>query len=298
MIVETQNVQKYFGKVSAVRNLNLRVPEGSVFALIGTNGAGKTTTLRTLVNILKPDSGCISICGVDSRSLTAKDFFNIGYVSENQKLPEKLSIDQYFSFLRSLYPTWDRELEMKILKSFYLPPKRKIGQLSHGMRMKTILTAALSFRPRLLIMDEPLSGLDTLVRDEVIDGLLDLAGETTILISSHELAEIESFTTNIAFMAEGNLHFQESIDSLRNRFREISVTLSEVKTLPADYPHSWLRPSISEHILEYIDSAFISEEATYDQLTEHFGAIQFRETPMNLKDISIALIREVREATN
>ena len=119
--------------------------------------------------------------------------------------------------------------------------------------MKTLLVGALAFRPKLLVLDEPLSGLDTLVRDEVVNGLLQQAADTTILISSHELTEIETFTTHVAFMQNGRLLLQEAIETLQSRFREVSVTLSAVKELPQPLPDGWLLPEIEGHRLRFID---------------------------------------------
>jgi len=160
--------------------------------------------------------------------------------------------------------------------------------------MTTELIAGLAFRPKLLILDEPLSGMDTLTRDEVVDGLLEQAAETTILISSHELAEIENFTSHIAFMAKGKLYFQESIESLHGRFREVHVTLSARKNLPEQYPESWLALEASGHSLRFIESAYQGQEALYKTLSHFFGAIQIDEEAMSLREISNALIREAR----
>ncbi|NKB33320.1 MAG: ATP-binding cassette domain-containing protein [Pseudomonadales bacterium] len=214
MIVRTESLNKAFGRVEVLRDICLQVPEGSAFALVGTNGAGKTTTLRTLVNIMQPDSGCAHILDTQSQKLTHEDFYRIGYVSENQKLPERLSVEQYFEYLSKLYPNWDHALQRDLTRYLDLPISRSLNNLSHGMRMKTVLIAGLSFRPKLLILDEPLSGMDSLTRDEVVEGMLRQAEDTTILISSHELTEIEHFTTHIAFMDRGRLLFQESIESL------------------------------------------------------------------------------------
>ena len=296
MIVETRDLCKSWGRVEVLKHVDLQVPEGSAFALVGTNGAGKTTTLRTLVNILQPDSGRATVLGADSRALAARDFMRIGYVSENQELPERLSIAQYFDYLRALYPNWDRGLENLLRRRMELPPDRKLGKLSHGMRMKTVLVAGLAFRPKLLILDEPLSGMDTLTRDEVVDGLLEQAAETTILISSHELAEIENFTSHIAFMDKGSLYFQESIESLRGRFREVRVTLSSRRELPADCPRSWLSPQLGGHSLSFIDSQFAGHEGLSQALAGHFGAVQLEAEPMTLREISKVLIRNARSA--
>ena len=295
MIIQTEALCKSFGRVRVLDNLNLQVPEGSVFALVGTNGAGKTTIMRTLVNILQASSGVSTLLGKDSRKLTPSDFRRIGYVSENQELPERLTIAQYFDYLRPLYPGWDVGLEQSMRREMDLPAKRQLSKLSHGMRMKTVLIAGLAFRPRLLILDEPLSGMDTLTRDEVIDGLLEQAGETTILISSHELSEIENFTSHIAFMDKGILSFQESIESLHNRFREVYVTLSEKKTLPVQIPKSWIAPQIEGHLLRFVASAFQEQETLQQELMRHFGAVQVEAEPMNLREISKVLIRDARQ---
>lgn len=294
MIIETSNLCKRYGKVDVVRDVSLNVPEGAAFALVGTNGAGKTSTMRMLLNIIRPDSGTATVLGRDSRSLQPSDFQQIGYVSESQVLPERLTIAQYFDYLRALYPGWDKGLEKTLRRDMDLPPDRALNKLSHGMRMKTVLVAGLAFRPKLLMLDEPLSGMDTLTRDEVVEGLLEQADETTILISSHELAEIEFFTSHIAFMDKGRLHFQESIDSLRARFRTVHVTLSAQKLLPSTCPDNWLFPEISGHTLQFIDSSFENQEQLKAQLNLHFGAIQFVEDAMSLRDISNVLIRKTR----
>src|SRR5689334_19441825 len=150
VVIESQGVAKRFGRFEAVEDLDLRVPEGSVYALIGPNGAGKTTTIRLLMNILRPDRGAMTVLGTPSRQLRPRDFARIGYVSESQKLPDGLTLAQYFDYLRHLYPAWDRALENSLCAQFELPPGRRIRHLSHGMRMKALLVGALAYRPRLL----------------------------------------------------------------------------------------------------------------------------------------------------
>jgi ABC-2 type transport system ATP-binding protein len=292
MIVETHHVAKRFGRFEAIEDLNLSVPEGAVFALIGANGTGKTTTIRMLMNILRPDRGDISVLGTRSQELGPEDFQRIGYVSESQRLPGALSLAQYFAYLRSLYPAWDRALEHELCALFELPPSRRIRHLSHGMRIKALLVGALAFRPQLLVLDEPLSGLDTLVRDEVVNGLLQQAADTTILISSHELAEIESFTTHVAFMQNGRLLIQEAIETLTTRFREVSATLSAVKTLPMPVPENWLLPQLEGHRLRFVCSDFESDSDLHAQLVQHFGAVRMEAEPMALRAIANALMQQ------
>ena len=125
------------------------------------------------------------------------------------------------------------------------------------------------------MLDEPLSGLDTLVRDEVVNGLLQQAADTTILISSHELAEIESFTTHVAFMQNGRLLLQEAIEDLQARFREVHVTLSSVKELPQPPPQGWSLPTVEGHRLRFIAAHFEGDGPLYQELTRHLGAVRW-----------------------
>jgi ABC-2 type transport system ATP-binding protein len=291
MIIEANRVAKRFGRFEAIEDLSLRVPEGSVFALIGPNGAGKTTTLRMLMNILRPDQGEIRVLGTLSTRIGPRDLQRIGYVSESQKPPAGLTLAQFFDYLRSLYPGWDRGLERELCDQFELPPARKLKHLSHGMRLKALLVGALAFRPRLLVLDEPLSGLDTLVRDEVVNGLLQQATDTTILISSHELSEIENFTTHVAFMQNGRLLLQEAIDDLRLRFREVSVTLSATREPAQPLPGEWLLPEWQGHRLRFVASNYQDDASLAAELAQRFGAVRVECEGMPLRAIANALMQ-------
>jgi ABC-2 type transport system ATP-binding protein len=291
MIIEAKDLTKRFGGHEAVRGVDLSVPEGAAMALIGANGAGKTTTLRLLLDILRPDGGAASVLGVDSRRLSPADFTTIGYVSENQKLPARLTVAQFFDYLRPLYPNWDRALEDDLRERLDLPAGRRIGKLSHGMRVKTALASALAFRPRVLILDEPLSGLDPLVRDEVLEGLLAQAADMTILISSHELTEIEGFASHVAYMEHGRIVFQQPIDELMARFRSVTVTFDDAPPPPDP---SWIRYAVNGHAASFIESAYDDPEA----LARKVGAGRIETAPMSLKDISKALMRASRKEAN
>jgi ABC-2 type transport system ATP-binding protein len=232
------------------------------------------------------------VLGTASCQLGPRHFERIGFVSESQRLPEGLTLAHYFDYLCSLYPTWDRVLEKELREQFELPLDRRLKHFSHGMRMKALLVGALAFRPKLLVLDEPLSGLDTLVRDEVVNGLLQQAADTTILISSHELAEIESFTTHVAFMQNGRLLLQEAIEDLRARFREVSATLSAVKSLPEPIPNDWLLPEVAGHRLRFVTCAYRGDHELYRELTQYFGAVKIECDPMPLRAIANALMQQ------
>jgi ABC-2 type transport system ATP-binding protein len=226
-IIETHGLSKTYGDFGALHELDISVPEGSVFALMGSSGAGKTTAIKILLNMLSATRGKAMICGVESRAIGPTVLAQVGYVSENQSLPARLRVDDFFSYLRPCYAEWDRVLEEELRAQFRLPPERRIGDLSHGMRLKMALACALPFGPKLLILDEPLSGLDALARDEIIAGFLRQAGKMTILVSSHELDEVERFATHVAFLHEGRLLFQGSVAALAEHARPLLLAASQ-----------------------------------------------------------------------
>jgi ABC-2 type transport system ATP-binding protein len=220
-VIETQNLVKTYGDFGALHGVSLAMPEGSVFALVGASGAGKTTTIKILLNMMQPTSGVARILGVDTRELGPRVLSQVGYVSESQGLPSRLRVGQFFDYLRPCYKSWDTTLEQQLRKQLRLPPSRKISDLSHGMRLKLALACALAFRPRLLVLDEPFSGLDALTRDEMIGEFLREPGKMSILISSHELDEVERLASHVAFLDEGRLLFQGTLEQLRDRAREM-----------------------------------------------------------------------------
>src|SRR5215510_3727405 len=135
-IVETRDLSKSYGKFGALHGLNLSMPEGSVFAVVGASGAGKTTTIKILLNMLTPSAGYARVLGVDSRALRPAVLAQVGYVSENQVLPVRLRVGQFFDYLRPCYPTWDFQHEQELRTQLRLPAGRRINELSHGMRLK------------------------------------------------------------------------------------------------------------------------------------------------------------------
>jgi len=218
-VIEIRQLVKRYGEFGALRGLDLSIPAGSVFALVGASGAGKTTTLKILLNIIEPTGGTARVLGVDSRRIGPSVLQQVGYVSENQVLPVRLRVQQFFDYLRPCYHSWDEALERDLRSQLRLPPRRRIGELSHGMRLKLALACALAFRPQLLILDEPFSGLDALTRDEMIREFLREPRKMSILISSHELDEVERLATHVAFLDEGRLLFQGALTDLREHAR-------------------------------------------------------------------------------
>lgn len=295
MIVETKALSYAVDGRELVRDVSLQVPSGAAMVLLGANGAGKTSLLRLLLNILRPSRGGARLFGRDSRSLAPADFQRIGYAAESQIVPGRLSVSAYFDYLRPLYERWDVALEQQFRRHFGLPAQQRIDHLSHGAAMKLKLAAALAFRPALLILDEPLGGLDQDVRDQVLDILIDRAGDTTILMATQEITDIERFATHVGFMAEGRLLFQEETGALAARMRDVCVQMAGMRDMPGTLPESWLTPTHTGRTLGFIDSGFVSEAVLREQLAVHgieIGGLNIR--PLALRDIAVPLIRAQR----
>ena len=289
-----EDLTKRYRDVSALNTLSMSVPEGAIFGLVGPNGAGKTTAIKIMMNILHATAGRVQVLDWDSRDLAGNAFSSIGYVSENQKLPEWMRVIDFLAYIRTFYPTWDPALEDDLVKRFDLPAKRKLKELSRGMRMKVALASSLAYRPHLLIMDEPFSGLDPLVREELIESILQRAGETTVLVSSHDLGEIESFSTHIGYLEAGYLRFSEQLSSLASRFRQIELPIDTSRSLPGALPQSWMLLDVSNSTVRFIESRY-DQARTQAEIRQVFGNVPDATcTSMSLRSIFLAIAKNRR----
>ncbi len=287
--IETDALTKRFGRVHALDGLSFSVPQGAVHALVGPNGAGKTTLIKILMNIFRASGGSARILGVDSKKVSGKAFASIGYVSENQQLPGWMRVGAFLEYLRPFYPTWDKQLEAQLAQMFDLQLDRKLKQLSRGMRMKAALASALAFRPKLIVLDEPFSGLDPMVRDELGKALANRAVDSTIFLSSHDLAEMDGFATHVMFLDSGRIQLCEEMSSLAARFREVTVTLAAPVPVPANLPPTWMQVSANDSSVRLVDSAF-DVEGTPAEISRRFGSVQNSTfAPMTLRAIFLAL---------
>ncbi len=295
--IQTHGLTKQFGAAEVLRSINLAVPEGAIYALVGANGAGKTTMIKLLMNIFRPTAGSAQVLGVDSQRLEGKAFNRIGYVSENQDLPDAMTVAGLLDYMRPFYPRWDRALEQQLVRQFNLPLDRKLKHLSRGMRMKAAFASSLAYRPSLIVLDEPFTGLDPLVRDELIEGLLERAAETTIFLSSHDLAEIESFASHVGFLESGRILFSEEMTTLADRFRDVSITLDAPAPLPLNLPPTWLVPETADCVFRFVHSEY-QGDATARELAARFpSARDISAEPMPLRSIFLAIAKTGRVET-
>jgi ABC-2 type transport system ATP-binding protein len=295
-VIETRKLTRLFGQKEAVSGLDLAVESGNIYALLGPNGAGKTTTLKTLMNILSPTSGQARVLDVDSRRLSPREFAQIGYVSENQEMPEWMKVGEFLEYCKTFYPTWDKTFAENLTKQFALDPTQKLKNLSRGTRMKAALVSSLAYRPKLLVLDEPFNGLDPLIREEFIQGILELTDQEqwTVLISSHDVDEVEKLADWVGVLNQGKLFLSEPLEGLQARFRRMAVRLPESSVLPHSLPPSWMEIKKEGMALQFVESAY-KEGAAEKEINRLLpGSQSVTATPLSLREIFVVLARNFR----
>ena len=234
--IEVRGVSRSF-RDFALRDVTLTLPGGCILGLVGENGAGKSTLIRLIMNTLRRDAGTITVLGRDNAgpafSALKED---IGVVLDEAYFPEVLNVRQVGKVLERTYRQWEGDLFSSYIERFALPWDRPFKDFSRGMKMKLAIAAALSHRPRLLILDEATSGLDPIVRDEILDLFLEFAREEghSILISSHILSDLEKLCDYVAFLHQGQLLFCEEKDRLLETYGIVTCTAQQLKDLPED----------------------------------------------------------------
>lgn len=236
LVIEARGLRKSFKTRAALSGLNLEVRAGSIFGFLGRNGAGKTTTVKLLMGMLKPDGGDATVFGLrtDDPSSSIEIRRRAGFVTEGKELYPYMTVEQIIRFTRGFFPRWRSDLERRYLKLFDLPPKRKIPDLSKGMRSKLMLLLGISRGAELLILDEPTDGLDPLAVDDMLRELVALSAAegTTIFFSSHQLGEVEQIADHICILDEGAAIVAGSLDDLKVQYQRLRVILSEELTAP------------------------------------------------------------------
>ena len=219
-VIEIKNLKKKYNSKFELGEINLIIPSGYIIGLIGENGAGKTTLIKSILNIIKPDSGEIKIFDKDSKKNDYLIKENIGVVLDDIFFPEILTANDINTIMKDIYKSWDKELFYKYLNGFKLPSDKKVKTLSKGMRKKLEIATALSHHPKLLILDEPTSGLDPVVRDDILDIFLDFIKdeEHTILLSTHITSDLERIADEIIFIDSGQIILNENKDELLDNY--------------------------------------------------------------------------------
>ena len=213
--------------------LDLSLPEGYILGLIGENGAGKSTTIRAILGMLRPDAGSITVLGRDNRQNFAPVREEIGVVLDEAGFPECLTARQLGKVMAGIYRSWDWSVYDSLLKKLELPEGKEFKDYSRGMKMKQAIAVALSHHPRLLILDEATSGLDPVVRDEVVELFSDFTRQAdhSVLISSHIVSDLEKLCDTVAFLHRGRLLLCEEKDALRENYGLLQTTEEGLRAL-------------------------------------------------------------------
>ena len=236
-MLSVQNVVKTFDGFRALDGLTMTVPEGAVYGLVGPNGAGKSTLIRNATGIYRPDSGTITLDGAPVyENPTAKA--RIGYIPDDVFYFASAGIEDMAKFYRGVYPRFDTARFDKLREAFALDPKQPIRRMSKGMQKQAAFWLALSMRPELLVLDEPVDGLDPVMRRQVWSLVMaDVAEEgTTVLVSSHNLRELEDVCDHVGILDHGKLLLERSLSELQSGTVKVLAALPEGRELPKDLP--------------------------------------------------------------
>ena len=224
-VIRTQGLTRYFGARPAVYELNLEVPRGGVFALLGRNGSGKTTTIRMLLGLLAPTRGGGTILGYDIRALPPEARARIGYLTEEHQLYGWMSVRETGDFQSRFYPAWNEKIFRGIIGHFGLRPTALVKSLSRGERAGLCLALTLAPEPELLILDDPAIGLDPVARRSLIESMVFLTrrSDRTIFFSSHQLPDVERVTDYIAVLDHSVLRACCPLETFRNSIRQVRL---------------------------------------------------------------------------
>lgn len=231
-ILTLNGVRKNY-KNFTLNNISFQVPGGTIVGLIGENGAGKSTTIRTILGLTEKDSGTIRLFGKEDADIDFNDRNHIGVVFDNNNFPEAFTPRKLDHFLSSVYSEWDHQQYMDFLEKLSLPIDRKIKKMSKGMKMKVALAVALSHHAKLLVLDEATSGLDPIVREEILDMLLGFIKDEnhSVLMSSHITSDLEKIADHIVFIHDGKVILNKPKDELRYQYGIIKCKESQFDTL-------------------------------------------------------------------
>jgi ABC-2 type transport system ATP-binding protein len=232
--VEFDGVSKRY-KYFSLENIHLELPTGSIMGFIGANGAGKSTTIRILMGLVHQDEGTVRVLGHQMPAAQAAAKLDIGFVSEDMRLYGAATLKWHMDFMRPIYPRWDQAYADELARRFDLKPQQKIKGLSHGQRVKAALLLSLARRPRLLVLDEPTTGLDPVARVEVLGELMAVLAdeERTILFSSHNTLDVEQISDQITFIDRGRIIDSDDKEVFLDRWRRLRLVLPPDVVVPS-----------------------------------------------------------------
>jgi ABC-2 type transport system ATP-binding protein len=233
-VVEIRRVTRRFGDKTALDDVSLTIPRGGVFGLIGANGAGKTTLIKHILGMFRAQTGSVQVFGLDPVENPVGTLGRIGYLSEDRDLPDWMRVRELMRYTQAFYPGWNEAYAEELREAFDLDAHARVGTLSRGQRARAALLVALAHRPDLLVLDEPSSGLDPVVRRDILGAIVRTIAEEgrTVLFSSHLLDEVERVADAVAILHRGRLLFTAPMDDVKETHRRVTLRFGQ----PVDRP--------------------------------------------------------------
>ena len=272
--IEIKNLCKSYPAFS-LKNVNITLPKGYIMGFIGANGAGKSTTISSLLGLIKKDSGICLIDGKDIRDMSKREKAKVGVVLDECNYPETLNWKQVDKFMKKIYSTWDSEKFCSMCRKWNLDDKTKIADYSKGMKMKLSIASAMCHGANLLVMDEATSGLDPVVRNEILDMLRDFVQdeENSVFISSHIISDLEKICDYITFIRKGQIVFSTEKDNLVEKYGILRCSNADFATVDKSAVVAYNQNSFATDALVYRDRIvgdYIVDTANMDDIMLYY----------------------------
>jgi ABC-2 type transport system ATP-binding protein len=288
-VIEIRGLTRQFGRKAALHDVTLSVPRGCVFGLVGANGAGKTTLIKHILGLLRAQVGSVRVFDRDPVEDPVGVLSRIGCLSEDRDLPDWMRIDEMLRYMQAFYPTWDERFADDLCRRFDLEPRQFVSTLSRGQRARAGLVTALAHRPDLLVLDEPSSGLDPVVRQDILTAIVRTVAEEgrTVLFSSHLLDEVERVADRVALVHEGRLVMSDELDQIKLVHRRFTVRFAQPQYTPPQLKGA-LR--CTGEGVEWTFLANGGSEELKQAVADHGGAIVEEATP-SLEEIYVSHVK-------
>ncbi len=290
--ISIRGLEMHFRGCDALNGVDLEIPSGSVFALLGENGAGKTTLIRILTGFLQPSAGSCTVCGLDPKSDALEIRRRVGYVSDSPALYDWMKVGEIGWFAAAFFDDAFLKRYRDLIARYELPETRKIRHLSKGQRAKVALALAVAPDPELLILDEPTSGLDPLVRREFLESMVDRAATgRTVLLSSHQISEVERVADRVAILRGGRVRLEDNLAELKESIVNVTITLADpLSALPElDAPAELLSEQNEGRQRRWMVRGFNGEHQA--ELEARPSVLSVRTRPATLDELFVACTR-------
>lgn len=289
LVIDIKNLSRMFGDKHALQDVSLRVPRGGVFGLIGSNGAGKTTLIKHILGSHYAQSGSVSVFGFDPVAEPVQVLGRIGYMSEDRDLPGWMRVQEVINFTKAFYPGWDSGYAGQLRELFELDPKQKIRNLSRGQTARVCLLLALAHRPELLVLDEPSSGLDPVIRRDILTAIVRTTADEgrTVLFSSHLLDEIERLADRVAILHQGRVVLNQPLETILESYHRVTLRFDEFSAVAPNLSGA-MRSEGKGHEWTYVYSG---DREQLVESSRRLNAQIIAEAPLSLDDIFICNVQ-------